>query len=195
MGLLTGQTGSRPADIHRADETAILQRPPGTYQPTVDKVLYSSSWQGSHDGEKPLHPSFQFKHPVTNARIQLFDLENRDRGKLVWDSIFKVNGGHKIAVDQKPVGGTIQKFPGIDSSPSRNGHWYSIRIDADNPSIPDPHSLVRIWRQSEFIFGIKPSKIIHADGVIAVKNTSKFALPTSASRIHTFLALTGGANN
>ena len=158
---------------YNADKSVILQRPAGNHQPTVDRTLFSPMWQGVHDKHTPLHPSVEFKHPATFARVQLIDLAKR---RLIWDAVFDVKGNHKIAVDQKPTGGTLPEFSGVSTDPPGKPHWYILRVDADNPrDVPlNSHDPIRYWRQSQFVFGIK-RPFIHGDAIVEVTNSSKFA--------------------
>ena len=159
--------------ITSADTSAVLQRPAGSFQPTVDRTFFSPMWQGTHDQITPLHPSIEFKHPASYARIQLVDVSNK---KIVWDALFNVRGNHKIAVDQKPIGGTIQDFKGVDTNRPGKPNWFILRIDADNPKdIPRDADLpMRFWRQAQFVFGVnKP--FLHADAIVKVTNNSKYA--------------------
>lgn len=155
-----------------ADTSVILQRPAGNHQPTVDRTLFSTMWQGIHDKHTPLHPSVEFKHPVAYARLQLVDLEKK---RLVWDAVFEAKSNHKIAVDQKPIGGSSPEFKGVSTSLPGKPHWYVLRVDADNPRDSPAHteSPIRYWRQSQFVFGVK-RPFVHADALVKVTNKSNF---------------------
>ena len=156
-----------------ADPSVTLQRPAGNHQPTVDRTLFSGMWQGIHHKHTPLHPSVEFKHPATYARLQLIDIAKK---KLVWDAVFDVKGNHKIAVDQKPVGGSVPEFAGVTTSPPGKAHWYILRVDADNPkdNPTGSHDPIRFWRQAQFVFGTK-RPFVHADAIVEVTNSSRFA--------------------
>ena len=156
-----------PTDIRQVDSTAILNRPGGVHQPTVDRTLYSPMWQGVHD-HAAIHPSVEFKHPVSVARVTLTDTTDKH---VVYDAIFNVNGNRKIAADQKPVGGDIQEFKGINP-PTGGGHMYSMKIDADNPMMKiagGPDRVMDFWRKAEFLFGAS-RPVVHSEVSIAVTN-------------------------
>ena len=159
-----------PQDISLVDTTVILQRPTGFLNPTVERTVYSPMWQGVHDGNKNLHPSFQFKHPVSVVQVLLKDETSKE---VVWDATFNVKGNHKIAADQNPIGGSKPVFTGINP-PTERPHSYSLKIDADNPSVhlkDESDRVVNYWRQAEFIFGAsRPT--LHSEFLIEVKNGS-----------------------
>jgi hypothetical protein len=153
-----------PTNILKVDKTAIVTRPQIAMQPTVARTIYSPMWQGIHDKNPHLHPSIKFRHPANVAKVELKDLTTR---KLLWDAIFNVQGNHKIAADQTPVGGSIPDFKGIDP-PTNKGHEYSLKIEVDDPSGDRP---IDYWRHSEFLFGAT-RPVRHSEFDIAV-NASK----------------------
>jgi hypothetical protein len=152
------------------DPSAIMKPGAGFHQPTVTRTVYSQMWQGKHDHVTPLHPSISFKHPANFAHVVMRD--KTEGGKIVWDAVFNVGGAHKIAVDQKPIDGTITEFPGIIAEPHRT-HVYSMTVDADNPQyVPPtnngPDRVMEFWRQSEFLFGTsRPGT--HAEATVVVQ--------------------------
>jgi hypothetical protein len=183
-----------PKDIRQVDKSAILHTPKGFHQPTVQRTVYSPMWQGIHgvDPQQPLtqkfahlktniHPSFQFKHPATVAHVQFTDLTSK---KSLWDAFFDVRGNHKIAADQVPVGGKKPEFEGIDPHTGKT-HFYSLRIDVDNPADRIQGStdrLVDFWRYSDFLFGAT-RPFSHGDVNIQVTNTGAPAvIPMPAVR-------------
>ena len=144
-----------PKDISRVDQYALMSSDM-FHQPTVQRTVYGPMWQGFHDEGTPLHPSLQFRHPANIAHVTLRDKTNNDR--VLWDAIFDVKGTHKIAADQKPVGGTLQEFRGLDPGTRKEQHVYSVSVEADNPSeilnSSSPSArLIDFWRKSEFLFG------------------------------------------
>jgi len=142
-----------PQNIHIVDKYAIVEKDDMFHQPTVKRTVFGPMWQGIHDKETPLHPSIQFKHPANVAHVRLVD--KSDKNRLLWDAVFDVKGNHKIAADQKPIGGEKPKFIGLDP-PTRKGHLYSLSVEADNPATLLPGEKVRLidfWRKSEFLFG------------------------------------------
>lgn len=156
-------------NLHQVDKSAILTKPPGFVQPAVAKNVYSQMWQGLHDNHPKevngtkvwsnLHPSFQFKHPASIAHVTM-----KAGDKNIWDAVFKVNGAHKIAADQNPVGGLKPIFPGIDPPASKN-EMYSIKIDLDNPE--NTNEQISFWRESEFFFkATRPA--VHSELAIRV---------------------------
>ena len=145
-----------PKEISQVDKYAIKGSDDMFHQPTVKRTVYGPMWQGYHDGARPLHPSFQFKNPANVAHVRLIDKSDHDR--LMWDAVFDVKGAHKIAADQKSIGGELNKFKGLDP-PTRKGHLYSMTVEADNPATVLPQigggtgpRLIDFWRKSEFIF-------------------------------------------
>lgn len=155
-----------PKHVHDADRTAILRKPGGFHQPSVNRTVYSPMWQGVHakidkKSDPAIHPSFQFKHPAIVAHVRLTDLTDK---RLLWDAYFNVGRNHKIAVDQAPVGGSFSKFSGINP-PTGKYHVYSMSVDVDNPAdvlANSPDRVVDMWRYAEFIFGAnRPS--IHSE--------------------------------
>jgi hypothetical protein len=132
---------------------------------------------GKHD-HASFHPSVIFKHPVHHCRIKLFelsnrinpfsiDLENFQPEKLVYDAVFDVQG-KRIAVDQKPVDGSIQDFPKLNNTlvPGKETK-FKLVVDADDlkyrlPKTGDEKDvidhrfspIVTNHRKAEFIFGV-----------------------------------------
>ena len=178
-----------PSKILQVDRGAILQKPGGFHQPTVDRTLYSSMWQGLHAGKgvqqgippkmhanvlaKPtplLHPSLQFKHPANLVHVRLTDRSNQ---RPIWDAIFNANGSHKIAADQAPIGGAIPNFFGINPPPG--GAQFSFKVDVDNPQLVVPNNptdrVMEFWRQAEFLFGAtRPA--VHSDVLVGLTSGS-----------------------
>jgi hypothetical protein len=161
-----------PVDVRQVDRAAILQKPGGFHQPTVNRTVYSPMWQGIHGTKgSDIHPSFQFKHPASSAHVRLVDLTER---KLLWDAYFDLKGNHKLAADQIPISGLMTKFKGINPITPRT-HKYSLTVDVDNPAdlskIPGER-LASIWRYSEFLFGAN-RPVDHSDVGILVKTAAK----------------------
>ncbi|KAF4673292.1 hypothetical protein FOL47_010733 [Perkinsus chesapeaki] len=123
--------------------------PPELQRPVHD-------YEGFHDHIKFLHPAIEFRHWVHYAKVKLVNLNT---GEVIWDKLYEelLNSfrwvatarivlmahhvlehvhGHKIASDQRDVGGPIE-FRGLDTRLGRLD-MFRLTVDADNPNFA-PH--------------------------------------------------------
>ena len=124
---------------------------------------------GKHDSDHFVHPGITFKHPAHYAKIKMWRFfEGHSKPpELVYDADFEV-AGHAIASDQKPIGGTIQKFPGFVEPDLGKSVNYQITVEADIPNFAPNFDSQDVDYAAEALAAAAAKKVSQTDKAISM---------------------------